>query len=215
MTHTDVCQDCRLFLIQFPKCLSLGARLEHGEVNDRVSRCKNKAKKKHGKCGICRQYNLKTDLKPIGKDEWYLKQGKEIEIDPNLPVCPKCRQRMNEKSEEVKKVAKKIGVSASYLKYQPHWIQEGRGPTVEEFTAWARNQHKRACKRYQAAYPVSGNRGKCHHFITMKKPCVSFFSHTGICETGFFEPERMHHLLWTEFNKQARKAARVVKKELI
>lgn len=116
--------------------------------------------------------------------------------------------------KKLREQAKELGVSVRYLESTQIWVQEGRAPTVEEYTAWARSQHKRACKAYQAAYPVDYHRGKCQFLLSFKRPCVAFFSHTGICETGYFVPERMHNLLWTDFNKNARKAGRDVKKIL-
>lgn len=126
----------------------------------------------------------------------------------------RARKEEKEESKRLRKQAKKIGVSTKFLRSCQHWIQEGREPTIEEFTNWARCQHKRACKRYQAAYPLNYHNGKCRHMLTLKRPCVSFFSHTGICETGYFVPERIRYITWTNFQKSARKAARIVKKEL-
>ncbi len=114
---------------------------------------------------------------------------------------------------QIGKTAKKLGVSRKFLESCQSWIQEDRAPTMEEFTQWARSQHKRACKEYESAWPFSHYQGSCAHMIR-NKPCVPFFSHTGICETGYFVPERMNHLTWDIFNKQARKAMRMVRREL-
>lgn len=114
----------------------------------------------------------------------------------------------------VAKVARKIGVSPEYLESCPHWMQEGRGATEAEFTKWARHQHKRACKEYEAAFPITFLHGKCVHMTKMKKPCVSFFGHTGICETGVFHPERIKIMTWHDFHKAARRAGRKVKQVL-
>jgi len=210
----DICKKCRLYLVRFPTCTPADAKFEHGEKGDYVIKCQNKAKKKHAKCGVCKQYELKTALKPLAKHLWVLKGGREIDIDPELLVCPKCKKHMLERSALVKKTAKKLKIGVRFLQSTQPWIQEGRAPTIEEFTDWARQQHKRACKEYEAAYPITHYNGKCQHMLSRDKPCVSFFSHTGICETGYFVPERMPHLILAKFDKQARKAARKVKNTL-
>jgi len=114
----------------------------------------------------------------------------------------------------VSKVARRLGVSTRFLRGCPQWMQEGRGATEEEFTIWVRGQHKRACKEYQAAYPISFYQGKCFHMLHFKKPCVPFFAHTGICETGIFHPERIKNDLPGSFGKSARRASRDVAKML-
>ena len=136
----------------------------------------------------------------------------QVELDQAEEKRQKAKR--GEYRRQLRKQAKKLDVSVRYLRSCPFWTQEGRAPTIEEFTRWAKNQHKRACKEYEAAYPMNYYQGKCQHMIHFNKPRVPFFSHTGICETGYFVPERMHHVLWTTFNKQARKAARTVKKQL-
>lgn len=114
----------------------------------------------------------------------------------------------------ISKTAKTLGVSSDYLKGTGQkWLQEGRPPTEEEFQEWARNQHPKACKKYEPAWPLSGNNGRCVHCVH-KKPCTSFFAHTGICETGYFEVDRITITKWSDFQKQYRKATRKVKKVL-
>ena len=136
----------------------------------------------------------------------------EAELDQAEEKHQEAKERKYRK--QLRRQAKKLGVSVEYLESCQFWIQEGRAPTEEEFTWWARNQHKRACKKYEAAYPMNYYNGKCIHMVHFKKPCVSFFSNTGICETGYFVPERMHLHLLTTFNKRARKALREVRKQL-
>lgn len=115
------------------------------------------------------------------------------------------------KGREIRKIAKSLGVSTKYLRDQQHWIQEGRAPTEAEFTAWARNQHKCSCRTYQAAYPLLYYKGKCVNCLNFKRPCLNFFSHSGICETGYFVPERISISTWNDFQKSFRKARRKVR----
>lgn len=114
----------------------------------------------------------------------------------------------------ISKTSRKLCVSAEYLDGTGQkWLQEGRAPTDEEFQNWARNQHEKACKRYEPAYPLKHNNGRCAHCLK-KKPCTSFFSHTGICETGYFHPDRIKITKWSDFQKQYRKAVRKVNRIL-
>jgi len=210
----SICKDCRLYLIRFPACLPIDATLVHKGEENYVTKCRNKAKNKSRKCGICQKLELKVSLKPINTYAWILKEGKEKEVKPNLLGCQSCRQKMAERTKEVKKVARRLDVSARFLKSMQPWIQDGRAPTIEEYSSWARGQHKRACKEYRAAFPLDYYDGKCQHRVEFGRPCAPFFSHTGICETGYFVPERIRNLGFAKFNKQARKADRIVKKEL-
>lgn len=213
-TEPNICEKCELYLVRFPACIAIDAELVHGEKKDYVTKCKNKAKNKHKKCGLCKKLELKTFLKPLGRYSWILREGRDININPEMLICHKCREMMIEKTKALRKVAKKLGIPVGYLKSIQTWLGEGREPTIEEFTKWARSQHKRACKEYTAAYPMSYYNGRCLHRILFNRPCASFFSHTGICETGYFIPERIKNLSWKAFNKEARKADRIVKKEL-
>jgi len=121
----------------------------------------------------------------------------------------------------VSKTSKTLGVSKDYLDSQPKWIQEGRAPTEEEFQTEARkpvwsDEHQKmvkSCQKYEPAWPLSQNNGRCVHCIK-KKPCTAFFAHTGICETGFFEPDKIRITKWSDFQKQFRKANRRVQKSL-
>lgn len=122
----------------------------------------------------------------------------------------RAEKEYRKKERRLRKQAKKLGVSVEYLRDCPLWMHRGEKPTEEEYTLWARNQHKRACKEYEAAYPLTYFHGRCSHMVR-KKACVSFFGHTGICETGVFIPERIKRLTWSDFQKQARRAQRKVK----
>lgn len=115
----------------------------------------------------------------------------------------------------VSSTAQKLGVSANFLHNTgQRWLQDGREPTLEEFQNWARKQHEKACKHYTPAWPLGHYNGKCQHCIEMKRPCTSFFAHTGICETGYFEPDRIKTLPWNEFQKMYRRAMRKVNQKL-
>ncbi len=119
----------------------------------------------------------------------------------------------------VSKTSKTLGVSTDYLNSQPRWIQEGRAPTEEEFTKYARrsvwsDEHQRmvkSCQKYEPAWPLSYHNGRCAH-CQKKKPCTAFFAHTGICETGEFVPDKIKIIKWSDFQKQFRKANRRVQK---
>ena len=112
------------------------------------------------------------------------------------------------------KMAKKLGVSVEFLENEPVWVQEGRAPTPEEFQDWARSQHEGACRRYEPAIPLNRYNGMCYHCKQFGKPCTSFFANTGICETGYFEVDRIKVTPWNVFQKQFRKAERRVGKKL-
>jgi hypothetical protein len=116
--------------------------------------------------------------------------------------------------ERIVKKAKNLGVSVEFLEGEPIWIQQGRAPTPDEFRDWARSQHKKSCKRYEPAVPISRYNGMCYHCKEFNKPCTSFFANTGICETGYFEIERIKVTPWNVFQEQFRKAERRVGKKL-
>ncbi len=114
-----------------------------------------------------------------------------------------------------KRTAARLGVSRQYIESQPIWIQEGRAPTYDEFKNWSRSQHEKACQFYEPAWPLNHHNGQCHHYLcNRKKPCTSFYAHTGICETGEFVPDKIKIIKWSDFQKQFRKANRRVKKQL-
>lgn len=165
-------------------------------VSDRVKLCH--AAGLEGKPGS-------ADWKDIDKDT------REAIIKTILRLAAAHRKRRAKISG---KTAKKLGVSKEYILGCPYWVQENREPTEEEFQRWARNQHDKACKHYEPAYPLKHYRGRCFHHVKMKKPCTAFFSHSGICETGIFVPDKISITTWSDFQKQYRKAARKVKRIL-
>jgi len=86
----------------------------------------------------------------------------------------------NRRAKIVSKTSKTLGVSTEYLDSQPKWIQEGRAATDEEFQAEARkpvwsDDHQKmvkSCQKYEPAWPLSQNNGRCVHCIK-KKPCTA------------------------------------------
>jgi len=150
----------------------------------------------------------------IGSASWgdITKEEQKAIVDTILRLSSSYKKR---RAKIISTTAKKLGVSKTYLEGTGQkWLQEGRAPTWEEFRDWARNQHQRACKYYEPAWPLDYYHGKCAHMIFKKKPCTSFFSHTGICETGYFEPERISITTWGDFQKAFKKATRKVKRIL-
>ena len=112
----------------------------------------------------------------------------------------KARRHLRRK---LRRLARKFDVSVALLETCPIWYQEGRNATEEEYTAWARSQHKSACQEYQVAWPVIGNHGKCIHYIIYGRPCKPQYAHTGMCWSGHYEPEG-HHFTWGDMGKAFR-----------
>lgn len=149
-----------------------------------------------------------------GSQNWEQVSDSDLDalVDTINNLAAKHRER---RLRTIRKTAKKLKVSPEYLVQTGQvWIQEGRQPTADEFTDWAREQHPRACKHYQAAWPLKCHNGRCANHIQFNKCCTSFFANTGICETGYFHPERIRIKKWIDFQRLYRLANRRVGKKL-
>lgn len=117
-------------------------------------------------------------------------------------------QRRHADQERFEQTLKELGCSREYLQSCPIWIQQGRKATAQEFTKWVHSQSDKVCRYYKAAWPVSHYRGKCIHYVQNRKPCTAIFAHTGVCETGFFNPDGIKQIRWSDFQKTIRCANR-------
>lgn len=105
----------------------------------------------------------------------------------------------------LRRVAHKLGLSVEVLKASPIWMQEGRDATEEEYTNWARSQHKDACQEYRAAWPIVQQRGKCVDYLKLGRPCNAQYAHSCMCWSGQFEAtaDRVH-FTWGDIAKNYR-----------
>ena len=157
------------------------------------------------------QLSLRASLEgKVGSQEW-----KEIDNTDREKLVTTIHMLALGYQRRIKATSRKLHCSVEYLEQtnQP-WIKTGRKPTADEFTDWARQQHPKCCKHYQAAWPLASYNGQCDNFIQFGKCCTSFFANTGICETGYFHPERIKIKKWIDFQRLYRKAHRSVEKKL-